>query len=154
MIRPLFLALAIATALQSGCTTTALPEQEPQQVVWHCLRVIDGDTLVASRTDWPGAEIHIRLWGVDAPEHNLPGGAEATAATRAMVEGKDFTIIGHGREKYGRDLDEVFVEGKSVETMLLTKHLAVAYFGGHRNPQLVSETVMLKQGDPQEGSNN
>lgn len=48
--------------------------------------VTDGDTL---RADGVG----IRLWGIDAPEPDEPGGPEATAAMRHLTDGRDLACV-------------------------------------------------------------
>ena len=129
----------MALGLCAGC---ASPPVQPAPVVWHCTRVIDGDTLVAERSDRPGEPEHIRLYGIDAPERNLPGGAQATAALRALATGRELHFVSHGKDKYGRLLDEVSVNGHDLSQTLLQEGLAVPYSGGKRDPQAVSDAVV------------
>jgi len=129
----------IALAILAGCSTP--PAKPPPPVTWHCTRVIDGDTIVAERSDRPGEPEHIRLYGIDAPEHNLPGGPEATAEMRILADGKQINLISHGKDKYGRLLDEVSVDGQDLSQTMLKKGLAVPYYGGKRDSKQVSETV-------------
>lgn len=52
-------------------------------------RIIDGDTLIAE-VDlgfYASYALKIRLHGCDAPEHNAPGGTEATAYLETLVYG-------------------------------------------------------------------
>jgi endonuclease YncB( thermonuclease family) len=119
----------------------ALNSPAPLKIVWHCDRVIDGDTFVATRSDRPNEPEHVRLYGIDAPEHNLPGGAEATAKLRSLIEGKIVAIDWAKRDKYGRLLGNVTVGGVNCSDALLAAHLAVPYFGGHRDSDTVSATV-------------
>ena len=68
-------------------------------------RVIDGDTIDLSGTK-------IRLFGIDAPEHDqlcqtrngdpYRCGDEATAALRALVQGERVRCEARGHDKYGR----------------------------------------------------
>jgi endonuclease YncB( thermonuclease family) len=57
--------------------------------------VIDGDTL--SRGEW-----RIRIYGMDAPESDQPGGDEATARMKELVEGKTLHILPKDVDIYGR----------------------------------------------------
>lgn len=52
-----------------------------------CKRVVDGDTFVGQIDLGFGAfiEIKVRLHGVNAPEHNQPGGPEATAFLQSLI---------------------------------------------------------------------
>ncbi len=77
--------------------------------------VTDGDTL---RADGVG----IRLWGIDAPEPDEPGGPEARAALQAFTAGAELRCEVKGTDRYrrivarcdlpyGRDLACVLVAG-------------------------------------------
>lgn len=57
--------------------------------------VIDGDTL--ARGDW-----RIRIYGMDAPESDQPGGPEATEQMKALVAGKTLHILPKDVDIYGR----------------------------------------------------
>lgn len=72
-------------------------------------RVIDGDTFETASRKKP-----VRLANVDAPERGQPGAAKATAALRQMIQGKVVSIDTKARDKYGRSVGNVKVNGKSV----------------------------------------
>jgi endonuclease YncB( thermonuclease family) len=44
----------------------------------------------------------IRLSGIAAPEHDQPGGPEATAAMRALVTGKTLRCVLDGKQTHDR----------------------------------------------------
>ncbi len=72
-------------------------------------RVIDGDTFkTRSRKQ------SVRLADVKAPEIGTSGAARATAALRKMIQGKDVIVDTVTRDKYGRSVARVKVQGKSV----------------------------------------
>lgn len=87
------LALVCAAALAAAVPAPAAP------ALTGPARVIDGDTLVIGQT-------HVRLWGIDAPEHGAPGGRDSTVALRALTAGLAVTCRAvaqhHGRDRYGR----------------------------------------------------
>lgn len=68
-------------------------EQPPVGPVYvyraQATRVIDGDTFVAEVDLGFRASlaVHVRLRGVNAPEHNKPGGAEATSYLADLLMG-------------------------------------------------------------------
>lgn len=92
-------------------------------------RVVDGDTLVISGGD------RVRLIGVDTPETKHPNkpvqpfGKEASEFTRRMVEGKRVQIQfdpGETKDKYGRTLAYVYIDGQFLNELLLREGLARA----------------------------
>ncbi|OIK08294.1 hypothetical protein BIV60_26750 [Bacillus sp. MUM 116] len=96
---------------------------------------IDGDTVVINLN---GREEKVRMLCVDTPETHHPRlgvqpfGPEASAYTKQILPvGKKVQIetgIGDGRDKYGRLLAYIYVDGKMFNEMLLEKGLArVAY---------------------------
>ena len=97
--------------------------------------MIDGDTVqLASRE-------RVRLLDIDAPELHAgrkghagpfpePGAVEARDALRAMVEGRRVQVERHGRDKYGRTLARVIVDGVDVGAELLSRGLVKPYAPG------------------------
>jgi len=81
-------------------------------------RVIDGDTLdlVDGR--------RIRLMGVSAPERDEPGGAEATAALRALVEHREITCIDSGERSHRRVVARCFSGREDLARRLIQIGLA------------------------------
>ena len=106
------------------------------------LRVVDGDTadvmIDLGFSTWVKARL--RFKGVDTWEkrtRNLEEkakGLEAKAYVKDLLENSDegkFSIISHGRGKYGRVLGEIFVKGheKSVNELLKENGHAYEYHG-------------------------
>lgn len=77
--------------------------------------VSDGDTMVVLVD---GEKFKVRLYGVDAPEKNQQSGPEAATFTSDLVKGKAVTVMVHDRDRYGRVVGEVFIEGRSVNRLL------------------------------------
>src|SRR3954469_3809154 len=73
----------------------------------RCL-AIDGDTLVCDRQK-------IRLTNVYAAEMNEAGGAAAKKRLQAMISAGQVTLVPHGKDRYGRMLAEVYVNGRRIE---------------------------------------
>jgi micrococcal nuclease len=74
-------------------------------VVGSVSRVVDGDTLVVQLSSGP---IRVRLYGIDAPEHNQPGGREATAALSSLLAGQRVELEPVSQDRYGRMVAHVF----------------------------------------------
>ena len=109
------------------------------------IRVIDGDTIDAlidlGFNVW--VKNRIRFMGVDAWESRTRNkeekvkGLAAKAYVKDLLENSDegkFSIISHGKGKYGRVLGELFVKGheKSVNELLKENGHAYEYDGGKK----------------------
>ncbi len=97
-------------------------------------RVIDGDTV---RVRVGGKTRTVRLIGVDTPETKHPSkaveyfGREASAFTKAHLEGKTVRLakdsIGDTRDRYGRLLRYVYLDGDNFNARLIREGYAHAY---------------------------
>lgn len=102
---------------------------------YRVVRVVDGDTIVIQ---YQGTEEKVRLIGVDTPESvhsdaskNTPYGKVASDYTKAQLTGKiiqlEFDV--QERDKYGRLLAYIYVDGKMYNKTLLEEgHAKVATF--------------------------
>ncbi len=108
-------------------------------------RVVDGDTIVVQiegRADGPGAglasvgqEYRLRLIGIDTPESVKPNsaiecfGKEASAATKALLEGQEVTLVKDVEEadQYDRLLRYVYLENEMANARLVANGYATAY---------------------------
>lgn len=73
--------------------------------------IIDGDTVdvrVQKETK------RIRLYAIDAPEKGQAFGNRAREATGRLVFGRTVTVIGHGKDRYGRTLGDIFLPNGSM----------------------------------------
>jgi hypothetical protein len=73
----------------------------------RCL-AIDGDTLVCNHQK-------VRLTNVYAAELNQAGGPAAKRRLQFLIASGDVTLNPVGRDKYGRTLAEVYVNGRRIE---------------------------------------
>jgi len=104
----------------------------------HVRSVYDGDTIRADVDCGFGiwtANQPLRLLGIDAPELGQPGGKEARDYLRGVLPiGTEVVIrtVKDEREKYGRLLAAISLNGEDVNlTMIQTGH-AKPYDGGPR----------------------
>jgi nuclease-like protein len=73
----------------------------------RCIAV-DGDTLVCNHQK-------VRLTNVYAAEMNQSGGSAAKKKLQALVQNREVALRTHGKDRYGRVLAEVFVDGRRIE---------------------------------------
>jgi micrococcal nuclease len=108
-------------------------------------RVVDGDTAVVtitSRVEGPGAgdaqvgaEYRVRFVGIDTPESVKPGspvecfGKEASAATTALLEGRDVRLVKDVEEtdQYDRLLRYVYIGDEMANARLVVNGYAQVY---------------------------
>ncbi|MBO8155574.1 MAG: thermonuclease family protein [Bacillaceae bacterium] len=127
MKRYVSIILIIMILILSSCTKGA-PDIEA-----FVTRVIDGDTV---HVQFNGEEETVRLLLIDTPETNHPSkpvqpyGREATDYARQVLENKTVMLeLGtEKRDKYGRMLAYVYIDGNLFNQMIIEKGLArVAY---------------------------
>ena len=96
--------------------------------------IIDGDTvdvLVQKETR------RIRLYAIDAPEKGQAFGSRAREATGRLVFGRTVTVVGHGRDRYGRTLGDIFLpDGSMLNERLVDQGWAWHYTRYSKNLRL------------------
>lgn len=101
-------------APRAGADGTASEGDRPDPGVWEVVSVTDGDTIVVRRD---GVEERVRLLGIDTPEREQCGYAEARGLVADLVASGEVTLVvgsSDDRDRYGR----------------LLRYVEVAYAGG------------------------
>ncbi len=109
---------------------------------YQVIRVIDGDTIVFRADFLPDPlkkELGLRIYGVDTPEkghrascprENSLGVKASEFTLRKVNSATNIQIELKSWDKYGgRVLGDVYLDGSSLRSMLLTEGLAREYFG-------------------------
>jgi len=110
LVAPLALLLLVAASVpQSG----------------RVVGVVDGDTLTV-RTDG-GAQVRIRLYGIDAPERAQPWSDEALHALADLVANKTVRFEKVDTDRYGRTVARVYVHDTDVNAELVRQGAAWVY---------------------------
>jgi len=104
--------------------------------------IYDGDTFRANIQEYPeivGYRIGIRIRGIDTPEMRGKCQKEKTLARKAkqfsvekLRAAKKIELRNMKRGKYFRIVADVYVDGKSLGSMLIDHELAVLYDGGRK----------------------
>jgi len=76
------------------------------------VRVIDGDSVLVQRED--GKQIMVRLADLNAAEWNAKGGVEQKDSLTKLIQGKSVVVYEHGKDKYGRTLGKVYLDGVGI----------------------------------------
>lgn len=98
--------------------------------------VHDGDTakvMVSLGLDVLKSE-KIRIYGIDTPELITPEGKAVQRFLENLLKGKEIMIDTNEdrREKYGRLLCKVYLDGEDIGQLLVKKKMAKEYYGGKR----------------------
>ena len=88
-------------------------------------RVIDGDTFVTNKGD------KVRMIGIDAPELPSLDGIKSKMYLYELIKGKTITLqkdnYSHDKDKYGRLLRYVYLNGQDVNLLMLKQGYAKQY---------------------------
>jgi endonuclease YncB( thermonuclease family) len=126
------------TLLAALLLLAAAPSAAPAEPACRIVRVVDGDTL---RITCPETgEVRARLMGFDTPEvfsPRCPAEREAgEAATRRLAallaEARRIRFAFEGRDRYGRALTRLWLDGRDAATLMIAAGLARPYAGGRR----------------------
>jgi endonuclease YncB( thermonuclease family) len=86
-------------------------------------KILDGDTFTLS-----GESRRIRVWGLDAPERNHPGGSAATATLRNLISGKVLRCQLRDMDRYGRHVAQCFLpDGRDIAAEMIRAGVATEY---------------------------
>ena len=120
--------VAVVSLLQepSPSSAPAMPATTLRDVY-----AVDGDTITARAED--GAEIRIRLLGIDAPEHGECGFQEATDGLTTLLQAGGSVEFTHDpatdqHDRYGRFLGYVAVDGNDAGLSLIDDGLVAAWW--------------------------
>ena len=84
---------------------------------YQAVKISDGDTLNVQKVEngkFVGEIVKIRMFGIDAPEKAQDYGIESKQALEKLVNGKTLEIEEKNRDRYGRTVAVVYVNGKNV----------------------------------------
>lgn len=76
------------------------------------IKVADGDT-VTIQTD-TGEKVRVRLYGIDAPESKQEYGVKSADTLRKLTNGKVVDIEVKDKDRYGRTVGIIFLDGKDM----------------------------------------
>jgi len=116
--------MRLISAILIAATAIAIV-QAAQPVEWKVVSVHDGDTLTV--LDAASVQHKVRLQGIDAPERGQPFGTVARERLAALTMGQTVTVETFGRDRYGRTLGRIVIEGQDVNRQMVLDGLAWHY---------------------------
>ena len=137
LLRTFTLALAFVGA---ACSCVAA---KPYELSGKCIGIVDGDTIDIRTAD---KKTHrIRLAEIDAPERYQPFGSEATAALAKMVLAKNVTVKVTKRERWDRELGNVYLGDVDVNGSLVRYGWAHVYVQYKHRPILLDYELEARE---------
>jgi endonuclease YncB( thermonuclease family) len=94
-------------------------------LIGKVIKVADGDTITI--LDHTNTQHRIRLQGIDAPEKSQPFGNASRKHLASLVAGKSVTVEWGKRDRYGRIVGFVIVDGQDVNLEQLKAGMAWFY---------------------------
>lgn len=108
----------------SVSSNAAVPTAANPVLVGSVVHVTDGDTI---KVRLSSGVINVRLGSIDAPEHDQPGGAEATAALAQRLDGRQVELEVESQDRHERLVAFVYLGGENVNSWLVQQGHAWAY---------------------------
>lgn len=105
-------------------------------LVGKVVAIADGDTLTLLTPE--RQQIKVRLAEIDTPERSQPYGKRARQALSDLAFGKQATIESHEKDRYGRTVGRVYVNGVDVNRELVSIGAAWVYRQYNRDKSLLA----------------
>ena len=91
----------------------------------NVVKIADGDTLTLLTST--NEQVKIRLAGIDTPEKKQPFGNKAKQALAKLAFQKQVLVEVEAKDRYGRTIGVVFVDGLNVNAELVKQGMAWVY---------------------------
>jgi endonuclease YncB( thermonuclease family) len=98
---------------------------QPETITGKVIGIADGDTLTV--LDGANQQHKIRLDGIDAPESNQDFGSRSKQSLSDLIFGKKVTITGSNKDRYGRVVGKVKLDGKDINLEQINRGMAWFY---------------------------
>lgn len=120
-MKTIFVLLLFVLALLTGCREVSQSRKDgtvdygstgAKQIVGKVVAVSDGDT--ATVLDGNNVQHKIRFLGIDAPEKSQAFGQKAKQNLSDLIFGKTVTVQVIKRDKYGRAVGKILLDGRDI----------------------------------------
>ena len=108
-------------------------------IVGRVVGVADGDTVTVLDAD--KTQHKIRLSGIDAPEKKQPFGQRSKESLSELVFSKTVTVVTDKRDRYGREVGKVLIEGVDANLVQVQRGYAWHYKAYQREQPVIDRTV-------------
>lgn len=113
------------------------------EIVGRVVGIGDGDTLTLLTAD--KQQVKVRLAEIDTPEKAQPYGQKARQALADLTFQKQVVLVVQDRDRYGRTVARVSVDGVDVNRKLVESGAAWVYRQYNRDPSLLQVEAEAKE---------
>jgi endonuclease YncB( thermonuclease family) len=110
------------------------PTSQANKHLWRVVGVYDGDTVTC--LDENNQQQKVRLAEIDAPESGQDFGKVSREALAAMVFGRTVEVTDQGRDRYGRWIARLSVDGTDVNRQMVASGNAWVYTAYSKDPSM------------------
>lgn len=112
----------------------ATPQPSANKHLWRVVGVYDGDTVTC--LDEGNQQQKVRLAEIDAPESGQDFGKVSREALAALVFGRTVEVTDQGRDRYGRWIASLSVDGIDVNRQMVATGNAWVYTAYSKDPSM------------------
>ena len=102
----------------------SVPPIDKQLITAKCIGISDGDTI---KVLVGNEQVRIRLEGIDCPERGQPFGNNAKQLVGELCHNREIGYVENDRDRWGRVIATVYVDGNDLSLALLRNGLAWHY---------------------------
>jgi len=143
-LRGWYVVVAAVASAVAAATAPMCPSRDAEgRPTWRVEAVNDGDTVTCRDASARG--VRIRLVGIDAPELDQPGGPAARAALASKVAGRGVRVEGDARDKHGRLLGRLWLDGRDLNREMVAEGWAWAFTGFADDDELAAAEAAARR---------
>lgn len=112
---------------------------QAETIFGRVVKVVDGDTVTV--LDSQMVQHKIRLAGIDAPEKNQPFANRSKESLSDLAFEKIVTVETEKRDRYGREVGKVLVDGRDLNLIQVESGMAWHYKAYRREQSLIDRNL-------------
>ena len=106
--------------------------------------IADGDTI--TMLDGGHRQAKVRLSGIDAPEKSQAFGTRSRQRLAELVAGREVLVEWDKKDRYGRILGRVLVDGEDINLQMVREGMAWHYTAFSKSPELQVAEAAAREG--------
>ena len=114
------------------------------EILGRVVAITDGDTITV--LDGGHRQAKVRLSGIDAPEKSQAFGTRSRQRLAELVAGREVIVEWDKKDRYGRILGRVLVDGEDINLRMVREGMAWHYTAFSKSPELQVAEVAARQG--------